>query len=711
MVLVPQSSRDPSRSARAVRVAIIVPAYRQPGLLIEALDTALAQQTDFAYVIVVVNDGCPFDETDHVCREFASANPDRIYYLHKRNGGLSAARNTGIDFVLAAFPALEGVYFLDADNRIQPCLLQRLFNSLQDAGPEIGWAYPDVDKFGFSEFCDTSGPYSPLEHLFRNFCEAGSMAARRMLDAGVRFDETMRQGSEDWEFWLQGLEHGFRGVHVLGAGFRYRRRGESTLVKSERNYRPILEYIRARHQRLFDIRALMRLEAAVSRRYAVYFPDREIVRCITDVDDGGEEIRVDALVTHLLHSLVRPDYGRCPSHVIVMHSALFHQLCAHRLLKAVLWIFERMMLRCTLVTCRVALDDASSERGAAWQGEAYPLDLKPAETTAAGDAHVAGVHAQTLVNSLETQASNGLRFDHEPQKPYHEARLVLRLRLPGDPPSPRPGASDALAYLHAVAARTWTRDECSGWSAAQIDHYRRGIAMPADFYHSVHRVSSVLPLCSSGPTRQVALAIDSARSAVTLAAVASFVALLCGQGWRIHLAGLGSGPLSWSDDSHKLFASIIPLPLSLATPEPAMTSRDAYLGTPIPRTTGSDCELAVDTLAGFDIVISVENNFAHGLMGRLRDLRVETWALLGTAESVGRAAEVVNACAAFEHAYQMIVVLNAKTLRLCRALGLPPEKLRRWSEVEVSNDDDWCACLPVSLPTSFASNLSADNRS
>jgi hypothetical protein len=109
-------------------------------------------------------------------------------------------------------------------------------------------------------------------------------------------------------------------------------------------------------------------------------------------------------------------------------------------------------------------------------------------------------------------------------------------------------------------------------------------------------------------------------------------------------------------------------------------------------------------------VISVENNFAHGLMGRLRDLRVETWALLGIAQSVAQAAEVVNACAAFERAYKMVVVLNAKILRLCRGLGFPPEKLRRWSEVEVGHDDDWCGCPPIFFQGSIAPSLSVDNR-
>lgn len=675
-----------------VRVAIIVPVYRQSGLLVEALDTALAQDTDFAYAIVVVNDGCPSDETDRVCREFASAHPQRIYYLRKRNGGLSAARNSGIDFALAAFPELEGVYFLDADNRMQPRLLQRLCDVLQRAGPDIGWAYPDVDKFGFSEFCDTSGPYSPLEHLFRNFCEAGSLVSRRMLDAGLRFDETMLQGSEDWEFWLQGLELGFRGVHVSGAGFRYRRRGESMLVKSERNYRPILEHIRTRHSRLFDVRALMRLEAAMSCRYAVYFPDRDIVSCITDPEDGGEHISKESFTRRLLRASERPEYGRCPGHVVVMDTVLFDYLRAHRLLKAALWTFERMMLQATLVTCSVTFGVTSGERAAAWQSKVSPIGVVIAGVTADAAVHIAAVHAQTLAASARTEVSAPLKFGHEPSKPFHEVRLDLQLRIPGDPPQARSDASGALFRLYEIVAHTWGRGEYGGWRAAQIDRYRCGVAMPCDLYRGVCDLPSVMPVRPGGSARQVALVVDPPRSAAILPALAPFTAYLRDRGWNIHLVGLGWGTLSWPGDTEHLLASIVPFPLSLTTSERATTRREAYLGTPITRIAGDDYAAAVGTLAGFDLVISAENTAAHTLTARLGDLRIETWALLGIADDTAQTAEAVNACAAFEYAYQTIVVLNVHALRLCRALGLPPEKLWRWSEDDGGDADDWRRC-------------------
>jgi hypothetical protein len=116
---------------------------------------------------------------------------------------------------------------------------------------------------------------------------------------------------------------------------------------------------------------------------------------------------------------------------------------------------------------------------------------------------------------------------------------------------------------------------------------------------------------------------------------------------------------------------------------------NAYLGTLIPRINASDCDAALGTLAAFDLVISAENTFAHSLVGQLRDLNVETWVLLGIADDIAQSAEMVNACAAFEHAYQTIIVLNPKVLRLCRALGLPSEKLRRWNEGSASGNDAW----------------------
>src|SRR3546814_14338180 len=84
---------------------------------------SLGHRTDFAVAVILVNDGCSFEETDWVCREFAAARPGLVFYLNRRNGGLSAARNTGIAFALAAFPKLDAVYFLDSDHRLHPGLL------------------------------------------------------------------------------------------------------------------------------------------------------------------------------------------------------------------------------------------------------------------------------------------------------------------------------------------------------------------------------------------------------------------------------------------------------------------------------------------------------------------------------------------------------------------------------------------------------------
>ena len=88
------------RPAARPQLAVVIPVYQHSVLLEEAVISALNQETDFTLVIVIVNDGCPMPETHQTCLDFAMAAPDRVCYVKRQNGGLSAARNTGIDHVL-----------------------------------------------------------------------------------------------------------------------------------------------------------------------------------------------------------------------------------------------------------------------------------------------------------------------------------------------------------------------------------------------------------------------------------------------------------------------------------------------------------------------------------------------------------------------------------------------------------------------------------
>ncbi|MBP2291350.1 glycosyltransferase family A protein [Azospirillum rugosum] len=690
MSIVSTQIAPPPDDADHIRAAIIVPTYKHSGLLAEALDTALAQDTDFAFAVVVVNDGCPFPETDRVCREFAASYPGRVFYLNKRNSGLSAARNSGIAFALDAFPALEAVYFLDSDNRIRPHLLQRMLDALRASGPEVGWAYPDVDKFGFFEFCDMSGPYSPLEHLFRNVSEAGSMASRRLLDSGARFDETMRQGSEDWEFWLQGLERGFHGVHVPGTGFGYRRRGESMLTESERDYRPILTHIQGRHPALFSVKAIARAEAAVGRRYAVFLPDRAVVRCTTDPALGVEDLPLADFVRRALRAPERPDYAACPGQLVVMDSALYALLERHKLLQGVLWTLERTSLQASLVYGRVTVE-ASEEGGVSTQWAGVPVGLEdtvPAPLPSGG-AEIVALQTRTLLDLVRRQPTGAPLLEREYDKPCAEAHLHLRLAVP-DPIVPSWTVDAALVSLYDTLARQWSIKAVGGWAAAPIDRYRAGVATPRDVYWTVHQLPTALPLLRDG--RQAALVVEPGcprKHAIAL----RMAQWLRERGYRPHLVAMGSGKAAWTPGDADTLDTVIPFPMPLVLPERPLTRREAYLGTPVRDWDNDEEDLAVGTLAAFDLVVTVQHGPAHGLMGRLRKLGVTTWALLGLPEAGRTAADVVNACAAFEHAYQTIVPLDARSFRLCQALALPLDKLRRWgSETGEGNDPDWDAC-------------------
>ncbi|MDT6770440.1 glycosyltransferase, partial [Enterococcus faecium] len=75
-------------------ISIIVPVYKVEKYLRKCVDSILAQTfTDFE--VILVDDGSP-DNSGKICDEYAEKD-NRVRVIHKENGGLSSARNAGID--------------------------------------------------------------------------------------------------------------------------------------------------------------------------------------------------------------------------------------------------------------------------------------------------------------------------------------------------------------------------------------------------------------------------------------------------------------------------------------------------------------------------------------------------------------------------------------------------------------------------------------
>lgn len=112
-----------------VLITVAVPVYNMAALMPRAIDSLLRQEYE-NYEILLVDDGST-DGSGAICDEYA-AKHDRIRVVHKENGGLSTARNAGID-------AAKGDYivFPDPDDWVEPNYLSTFNDLLQRTKAQI----------------------------------------------------------------------------------------------------------------------------------------------------------------------------------------------------------------------------------------------------------------------------------------------------------------------------------------------------------------------------------------------------------------------------------------------------------------------------------------------------------------------------------------------------------------------------------------------
>ena len=111
------------------RISVIIPVYKVEKYLDRCIQSVVSQ-TYHDLEIILVDDGSP-DRCGKICDEWAEKD-GRIKVIHKKNGGLSDARNAGLDIASGSL-----IGFVDSDDYIHPEMYQRLYETLINQGADL----------------------------------------------------------------------------------------------------------------------------------------------------------------------------------------------------------------------------------------------------------------------------------------------------------------------------------------------------------------------------------------------------------------------------------------------------------------------------------------------------------------------------------------------------------------------------------------------
>jgi glycosyltransferase involved in cell wall biosynthesis/GT2 family glycosyltransferase len=190
-----------SSAHTAAEITIVTP-YFETGSVLRETVAAVRAQTLVHWRWFIVDDGSLKCGARKVLDAAAVSDP-RIFLIElDSNVGTGGARNAGLAKVETEFVA-----FLDSDDLIEPTFLEKSLLALKI---NSSWSFVNshTQAFGFREYVWTQGFQGGAEFLRQNLvCPIVVMRTRDALELGG-FDTELREGLEDWDFWLKAAANG-----------------------------------------------------------------------------------------------------------------------------------------------------------------------------------------------------------------------------------------------------------------------------------------------------------------------------------------------------------------------------------------------------------------------------------------------------------------------------------------------------------------------
>lgn len=272
------------------KISVIVPVYKAEKYIRRCVDSILAQTfTDFE--LLLVDDGSP-DNSGAICEEYA-ARDSRVKVFHKENGGVSSARNLGLDNAKG-----EWVTFVDADDWIAETFIQGLYKPISEC-EDVDFVqggclnYANGEVVGINQKYDDyiGNDYAKLFAEFRGLAISKLFKATlfRTESGYLYFDEKIAI-AEDMLFTLEYLPRVEKYAFVEETGYYYRKDNphSATTAKRKSNYEAELYSFRRKYKAVMDYKTLRNLaDEACSLRYEQC--GRAVRGCVLSLYKGDYE--------------------------------------------------------------------------------------------------------------------------------------------------------------------------------------------------------------------------------------------------------------------------------------------------------------------------------------------------------------------------------------------------------------------------------------
>lgn len=202
-------------------ISIVTYYYNNDGLFHQTAESILGQSLQ-QWEWIIVNDGSTDQDALKVLERYRGSDPRIRVIDHPENRGLSAARNTGLSCAQC-----EYVLLVDSDDLLEPTAAEKWWWFLK-THPQFAFVDSYHVAFGAKNYLWTGGFHEGALNAERNRVSMLCMIRKSVWQSVGGFDENIREGLEDWEFWMRCAAQGYWGATIPEYLAWYRIRDDHT---------------------------------------------------------------------------------------------------------------------------------------------------------------------------------------------------------------------------------------------------------------------------------------------------------------------------------------------------------------------------------------------------------------------------------------------------------------------------------------------------